>query len=54
MKLEILNKEGKPTGKEITLNDAVFGAEPNEHVVYLTVKQYLANKKEQAELVKVL
>ena len=46
MKLEILNKEGKPTGKEITLNDAVFGAEPNEHVVYLTVKQYLANQRQ--------
>ena len=46
MKLEILNKEGKSTGKEITLNDAIFGAEPNEHVVYLTVKQYLANQRQ--------
>jgi large subunit ribosomal protein L4 len=46
MKLEIYNKEGKTTGKEITLNDAIFGAEANEHVVYLSVKQYLANQRQ--------
>jgi large subunit ribosomal protein L4 len=46
MKLEIFNKEGKSTGKEITLSDSIFGAEPNEHVVYLSVKQYLANQRQ--------
>jgi large subunit ribosomal protein L4 len=46
MKLDILNKEGKSTGNQITLNDAVFGIEPNKHVVYLNVKQYLANQRQ--------
>lgn len=46
MKLEVLNTKGQPTGREITLDSSVFGVEPNEHVVYLAVKQYLANQRQ--------
>jgi large subunit ribosomal protein L4 len=46
MKLEIVNKEGQKTGKKINLPDEVFGIEPNEHAVYLAVKQYNANQRQ--------
>ena len=46
MKLEVLDIKGKPTGREVTLDKKVFGIEPNEHVVYLAVKQYLANQRQ--------
>jgi large subunit ribosomal protein L4 len=46
MKLEVLNIKGQPTGREVTLDANVFGVEPNEHVVYLAVKQYLANQRQ--------
>jgi large subunit ribosomal protein L4 len=46
MKIDILNKEGKSTGKQIELNDAIYGIEPNEHAIYLNVKQYLANQRQ--------
>ena len=47
MELAVYNIEGKDTGKTVTLNDSVFAlAEPNEHVVYLDVKQYLANQRQ--------
>ncbi|MGM9804767.1 MAG: 50S ribosomal protein L4 [Muribaculaceae bacterium] len=47
MELAVYNIEGKDTGKKVTLNDEVFGLEnPNEHVVYLDVKQYLANQRQ--------
>lgn len=46
MKLEVLNTKGQPTGREVTLDSNVFGVEPNEHVVYLAVKQYLANQRQ--------
>lgn len=46
MKLEVLNKEGQATGRTVELNDNVFGIEPNEHCVYLAVKQYLANQRQ--------
>ena len=47
MELAVYNIEGKDTGKKVTLNDSVFAlAEPNEHVVYLDVKQYLANQRQ--------
>jgi large subunit ribosomal protein L4 len=52
MKLEVLNKNGEPTGREVTLDKAVFGIEPNEHVVYLAVKQYLANQRQGTHKVK--
>jgi large subunit ribosomal protein L4 len=46
MKLDIHNIEGKPTGKKLDLPASVFGVEPNEHVMYLDVKQYLANQRQ--------
>jgi len=46
MELAVYNIEGKDTGKKITLSDEVFGIVPNEHVVYLDVKQYLANQRQ--------
>lgn len=46
MKLNVLNKKGEDTGRTVTLNDAVFGIEPNDHAIYLDVKQHLANKRQ--------
>ena len=46
MKLEVLNISGSATGRSIDLPDDVFGIEPNEHVVYLAVKQYLAHQRQ--------
>jgi len=46
MELSILDKNGKDTGKKIALNDAIYGIEPNEHVLWLDVKQYLANQRQ--------
>lgn len=46
MKLDVLNTEGKPTGRSIDLPADIFGIEPNEHVVYLSVKQYLAHQRQ--------
>ena len=46
MELSILNVKGEDTGKKVTLSEEIFGIEPNEHVVYLDVKQYLANQRQ--------
>ena len=47
MELAVYNIKGEDTGRKVTLNDEIFAiAEPNEHVVYLDVKQYLANKRQ--------
>ncbi len=46
MELSVLNINGQETGRKVTLNDAVFGIEPNDHVIYLDVKQYMANKRQ--------
>ena len=46
MEVAVLNIQGKETGRKVTLSDAVFGIEPNNHVVYLDVKRYLANKRQ--------
>lgn len=46
MEVSILNIQGEDTGKKIVLNDAVFGIEPNDHAIYLDVKQYLANQRQ--------
>ena len=58
MELNVLNIKGKETGRKIKLDKAVFGIEPNDHAIYLDVKQHLANKrqgthksKERAEIV---
>jgi large subunit ribosomal protein L4 len=46
MELSVLTKEGKDTGRKVFLNDDVFGIEPNTHVMYLAVKQYLAAQRQ--------
>ena len=46
MELNVLNKDGKETGRKVSLNEAIFGIEPNDHAIYLDVKQYLANQRQ--------
>ncbi|TXK72165.1 50S ribosomal protein L4 [Mesonia sp. K4-1] len=46
MKVAVVDIKGKETGREANLSDAVFGIEPNDHAVYLDVKQYLANQRQ--------
>lgn len=46
MELTILNKAGEDTGRKVELNDSIFAVEPNEHALYLDVKQYLANQRQ--------
>lgn len=46
MKLEVVNIQGESTGREVNLPEDIFGIEPNEHAVYLAVKQYLANQRQ--------
>ena len=46
MELSVLNKEGKDTGRKVTLNDQIFGIEPSDHAIYLDVKQYMANQRQ--------
>ena len=46
MKLKVLNKDGKETGRDVSLSAEVFGIEPNDHAIYLSVKQYLANQRQ--------
>ena len=46
MELAVYIIKGEDTGKKVVLNDAVFGIEPNEHAIYLAVKQYLANQRQ--------
>lgn len=46
MELNIYNIKGEVTDKKVALNDSIFGIEPNEHVIWLDVKHYLANKRQ--------
>ena len=46
MELNVLNREGKDTGRKITLNEQIFGIEPNDHAIYLDVKQYMAHQRQ--------
>lgn len=46
MELSVLNIKGEDTGRKVTLSDAVFGIEPNDHAIYLDVKQYMANQRQ--------
>ncbi len=46
MEIALYTTAGKETGKTVTLNDAIFGIEPNDHAIYLDVKQYLANQRQ--------
>ncbi|MDI9605550.1 MAG: 50S ribosomal protein L4 [Bacteroidota bacterium] len=46
MELSIYNSKGEVTDKKVNLDDSIFGIEPNEHVIWLDVKQYLANQRQ--------
>ncbi len=46
MELAVYNQQGQDTGRRVSLNEEVFGITPNEHVLYLDVKQYLANQRQ--------
>jgi len=46
MEIEVYNIEGKKTSKKVSLDDSIFNIEPNDHVIYLDVKQHLANKRQ--------
>lgn len=46
MEVSVLNKNGQDTGKKVTLLDSIFAIEPNDHAIYLDVKQYLAAQRQ--------
>ena len=46
MEVSVLNIKGENTGRKVTLDESIFGIEPNEHVVYLDVRQFLANQRQ--------
>ena len=52
MQVDVLNIKGKKTGRTIELPDEIFGAEPNDHVIYLAVKQYRAGQRQGTHKVK--
>jgi large subunit ribosomal protein L4 len=52
MQIDVLNIKGKKTGRTIELPDEIFGAEPNDHVIYLAVKQYLGAQRQGTHKVK--
>jgi large subunit ribosomal protein L4 len=52
MQIEVLNTKGKATGRTVELPEEIFGAEPNNHVIYLAVKQYLAAQRQGTHKVK--
>jgi large subunit ribosomal protein L4 len=52
MQIEVLNSKGKKTGRSVELPEDIFGVEPNDHVIYLAVKQYLAAQRQGTHKVK--
>ena len=46
MELKVVNIQGKETGRKVSLNDSIFGIEPNDHAIYLDSKQFLANLRQ--------
>jgi len=46
MKVAVIDVNGKKTGRNVELSEAVFGIEPNDHAIYLDVKQHLANRRQ--------
>jgi len=46
MEVKVIDAKGKATSKKVTLSDSVFGIEPNDHAIYLDVKQHLANRRQ--------
>ena len=52
MQVDVLNTKGKKTGRTVELPEEIFGAEPNDHVLYLSVKQFLAGQRQGTHKVK--
>lgn len=52
MQVEVLNTQGQKTGRTVELPESIFGVEPNDHVIYLAVKQYLAAQRQGTHKVK--
>src|SRR6187549_692503 len=52
MQVDVLSIKGKKTGRSVELPEEIFGAEPNNHVIYLAVKQYLAAQRQGTHKVK--
>src|SRR6201991_1767688 len=52
MQADVLNIKGKKTGRNVELTDEIFGIEPNDHAIYLAVKQYLAAQRQGTHKVK--
>ena len=52
MQVDVLNIKGKKTGRTVELPEEIFGVEPNDHVIYLAVKQYLAAQRQGTHKVK--
>jgi large subunit ribosomal protein L4 len=46
MEVAVINKEGQETGRKVELSESIFGIDPNDHAIYLDVKQYLANQRQ--------
>ena len=46
MEVSVYNIKGEDTGRKVVLNDSIFGIEPNDHAIYLDVKQYMANQRQ--------
>jgi len=46
MELKVYNIKGEDTGRQVNLNDSIFGVEPNDHAIYLDVKQFMANNRQ--------
>lgn len=46
MEVSVLNIKGEDTGRKVTLNESIFGIEPNDHAIYLAVKQFMANQRQ--------
>ena len=46
MEVSVLNIKGEDTGRKVLLNDAIFNIEPNDHAIYLDVKQFMANQRQ--------
>ncbi len=46
MEVNVYNIKGEDTGRKVTLNESIFGIEPNDHAIYLDVKQHMANKRQ--------
>ena len=52
MQVDVLNIQGAKTGRSVELPDDIFGVEPNDHVIYLAVKQHLAARRQGTHKVK--